>query len=80
MIRPITVFPFPKKSFAKLDYSKVKAFIDVEMTIPAQMHDDIALEVLGRAPIHEYGRSGGILLDDDGVMGAIREIIEATES
>jgi 2-oxoglutarate ferredoxin oxidoreductase subunit alpha len=76
MIRPITIFPFPKASFAKLDYGRVKALIDIEMTIPAQMRDDIALEVLGRAPILEYGRSGGILLDDDGVLGAIRSIIE----
>lgn len=74
LIRPITLFPFPKKSFEKLDYSKVKAFIDIEMTIPAQMFDDIDLLVKGRAPIFEYGRSGGILLDDDGVMEAINKI------
>lgn len=72
MIRPITLYPFPKASFAKLDYGKVKAFIDIEMTIPAQMRDDIALEVKDRAPIYEYGRSGGVLLDDEGVLEALR--------
>ena len=75
MIRPITLFPFPKQSIRNLDYSRVKGIIDVEMTIPAQMRDDIALQVLERCPIHEYGRSGGCLLDDDGVYEAILEIV-----
>ena len=76
LIRPITLFPFPKKSIADLDYGRVKAIIDVEMTIPAQMRDDIELQVKGRAPVYEYGRSGGVLLDDEGVLEAVREIVE----
>ena len=76
LIRPITLFPFPKKSIADLDYGRVKAIIDVEMTIPAQMRDDIELQVKGRAPVYEYGRSGGVLLDDEGVLEDVREIVE----
>ena len=76
MIRPITLFPFPKESFRKLDYDKVKGFIDVELAIPAQMRDDIALEVKDRAPIYEYCRSGGILFDDDGVYTAVKNILD----
>ena len=75
MIRPITLFPFPKKNLHDLDYSRVKGIIDIEMTLPAQMRDDIALQVMERAPIFEYGRSGGMLLDDDGVYDAIKEIV-----
>ncbi len=41
MIRPITLFPFPYDSFKKLDYKKVKAVLDVEMSIPAQMIEDV---------------------------------------
>ena len=73
MIRPITLYPFPK-SIENLDYSKVKGIIDIEMTIPAQMREDIELQVKGRCPVHEYGRSGGMLLDDEGVYNAIAEI------
>jgi len=76
MIRPITLFPFPKKSFQVLDYARVKGLIDIEMTIPAQMRDDIELEVRGRAPVFEYGRSGGVLPDDEGVCTAMRKFIE----
>ena len=76
MIRPITLFPFPKESFQKLNYEQVKGIIDIELAIPAQMHDDIALEVLGRAPIHDYCRSGGMLFDDDGIYNAVKKIID----
>ena len=76
MIRPITLFPFPKESFQKLNYEQVKGIIDIELAIPAQMHDDIALEVLGRAPIYDYCRSGGMLFDDDGIYNAVKKIID----
>ena len=79
LIRPITLFPFPKKSLHDLDYNRVKGIIDVEMTIPAQMREDIELQVMERCPVHEYGRSGGILLDDDGVYEAIAEIVKGGE-
>ena len=79
LIRPITLFPFPKKSIANLDYTKVKGLIDIEMSIPALMREDIELQVLGRAPVYEYGRSGGILLDDESTKAAVRKIIEGGE-
>ena len=75
LIRPITLYPFPKTSIRNLDYDRVKGIIDIEMTIPAQMREDIELQVMGRCPVYEYGRSGGCLLDDDGVYDAIYEII-----
>lgn len=75
MIRPITLFPFPKESFRKLDYSRVKGFIDIELAIPAQMRDDIALEVKDRAPIYEYGRSGGMLINDEATYDQMKKIV-----
>ena len=80
LIRPITLFPFPKAAIRDLDYNRVKAIIDIEMTVPAQMREDIELQVLGRCPVYEYGRSGGCLLDDDGVLEAIREVLEGGEA
>ena len=79
LIRPITLYPFPKKSIETLDYDKVKCIIDIEMTIPAQMRDDIELQVKGRCPVYEYGRSGGCLLDDESVYEAICDIIDGGE-
>ena len=75
MIRPITLFPFPKKSIDRLDYSRVKGIIDIEMSIPSQMREDIELQVARRCPVYEYGRSGGILLDDETTLENINKII-----
>ena len=79
MVRPITLYPFPKASLNNLDYTKVKGVIDIEMTIPAQMREDIELQVKDRCPVHEYGRSGGMLLDDEGVYEAIAKIVKGGE-
>ena len=79
MVRPITLYPFPKASLNNLDYTKVKGVIDIEMTIPAQMREDIELQVKDRCPVYEYGRSGGMLLDDDGVYEAIAKIVKGGE-
>ncbi len=79
MVRPITLYPFPKASLDNLDYSRVKGVIDIEMTIPAQMREDVELQVKGRCPVHEYGRSGGMLLDDEGVYDAIAQIVKGGE-
>ena len=46
---------------------------------PALMREDIELQVLGRAPVYEYGRSGGILVDDESTQAAIMKIIEGGE-
>jgi 2-oxoglutarate ferredoxin oxidoreductase subunit alpha len=75
MIRPIYLVPFPKASLHDLDYKRVKAIIDVEMAIPAQMQDDIAQQVMERAPILTYGRSGGNTLKNDETTNAIRALI-----
>lgn len=76
MIRPVTLFPFPEKSFEKLDYSKIKGIIDIEMTIPGQMLEDVNAAVKGRTPVHFYGHSGGVLLDDADTKQAVKDIIE----
>ena len=75
MIRPITLFPFPEQSFEKLDYSRVKGIINIEMTIPAQMVEDVRRAVANRAPIFEHGHSGGVLLDEYDIRTAIDGII-----
>ncbi len=50
LIRPKTLYPFPSDVFAGLDFGRVKAILDVEMCIPAQVVDDIRLAVNGSLP------------------------------
>lgn len=76
MIRPITVYPFPYKAFDELDYNQVEAILDVEMSIPAQMVEDVELGVCRRAPIHTCLSSGGRILGTEEVEQAIRKLAE----
>jgi pyruvate/2-oxoacid:ferredoxin oxidoreductase alpha subunit len=59
MLRPITLFPFPKQRIDQLA-QQVKKFLVVEMS-NGQMVDDVRLAVLGRCPVEFYGRMGGVV-------------------
>lgn len=72
VIRPITLWPFPKDIFAKTAQT-AKAFLSVEMSM-GQMVEDIQLAVNGKAPVHFYGRTGGIIPSPAEVVKKVREI------
>ncbi|MDY6146456.1 MAG: 3-methyl-2-oxobutanoate dehydrogenase subunit VorB [Peptoniphilaceae bacterium] len=79
LVRPITLVPFPEKVLEALNYDQVKAMIDVEMTIPPQMRQDLERITKGCCPIRSYGRSGGIVMDDDTTVEALEAIIREVE-
>lgn len=58
-IRPITLFPFPKKIYAEVA-PKIKGILDVEMNA-GQMVEDVRLSVEGKTRVEFYGRMGGII-------------------
>lgn len=74
LIRPITLHPFPYDSFDKLDYKKVKAVLDVEMSIPAQFVQDVEIAVKDRCPIHTCLCSGGNIMSRESIIEAVRKI------
>lgn len=49
-VRPKTLNPFPYDTYDVLDYGRVRAILDVEMSIPAQMVRDVELAVSRRCP------------------------------
>lgn len=57
LLRPITVWPFPKKEFAKLA-EKTKHFLVVEMSL-GQYVEDVQLAILGKAKIDLHQRPAG---------------------
>ncbi|MBN1406808.1 MAG: 3-methyl-2-oxobutanoate dehydrogenase subunit VorB [Calditrichaceae bacterium] len=59
LLRPITLFPFPKGKIADLS-ERVKKFLVVEMN-NGQMVDDVRLAVMGKCPVEFYGRMGGVV-------------------
>lgn len=57
LLRPITLFPFPKKVLQDLA-NTAKFFFVVEMS-NGQMVDDVRLAIACSKPVHFYGRLGG---------------------
>lgn len=74
MVRAKTVFPFPYEAFEAIDYDKCKGILNVEMSIPPQFVEDVAVAVKGRAPIENYLRSGGNMLSLNKIVEMAGEI------
>lgn len=53
LIRPISVWPFPRKAFADIP-AGVRGFVSVEMSLASQMGEDIILAGTGRRPLYGY--------------------------
>lgn len=74
LIRPITLWPYPKKAFDEV-MDKVKGgFISIEMS-EGQMVEDVKLSVNGRKPVFFYGRSGGMVPTPAEIANKIKEIV-----
>ncbi|MFW6094874.1 MAG: 3-methyl-2-oxobutanoate dehydrogenase subunit VorB [Bacteroidota bacterium] len=71
LLRPITLFPFPKKKIQEMA-GQVKGMISVEMSA-GQMVEDIKLAVEGKTPVEYYGRMGGIVPSPDEVLEALKQ-------
>ena len=69
MIRPITLWPFPKAPFEKAA-EHAKAFISVELSM-GQMIEDIKLATECRKPVYLCNRAGGIIPSPEEVLAAI---------
>ena len=74
LIRPITLSPFPYAAFDRLDYSRVRHVVSVELAIPPQMVEDIELGVARRAPVSAVTHAGGVLMTADEVAAAVRDL------
>lgn len=76
LIRPITVFPFPAAAYDHIDYGRVKAVLDVEMSIPALFVEDVRAAVRERCPIETCLCSGGNIMSREAVLAAAKKIME----
>ncbi len=74
LLRPITLFPFPKAAIKEL-VKKAKGFMSVEMNA-GQMVEDIKLAVYeagSNARVNYFGRMGGIIPTPEEVVEALEE-------
>ena len=72
LLRPITLYPFPKKQLAEMAARGVKGFLSAELNT-GQMVEDVRLAVNGKAPVEHYGRQGGMMFNPDEVLDALKE-------
>ncbi len=71
MIRPITLWPFPK-AVLNAAADKVKAFISVELSM-GQMIEDIELATRCKKPVLLCNRVGGMIPTTEDVLNSINE-------
>jgi len=71
VLRPITLFPFPKLHFKRLAES-ARVFVVVEMS-NGQMLEDVRLALNGARPVEFLSRVGGNVPSHDEVLGFVRE-------
>lgn len=72
LLRPITLWPFPKQPIKRLTETAMD-FLVVEMSM-GQMVDDVRLAVEGKAPVHFYGRTGGMIPTPAAVLEQIMKV------
>ena len=69
LIRPITLWPFPKDAIARL-CSQVKGVLTVELNA-GQMVEDVRLAANGTVPVYHFGRMGGMIPNPNEVLDAL---------
>jgi len=74
LIRPITLWPFPKEAFKKIPAS-VKGILCCEMSL-GQMLDDVLIANNGKLPVGFFGRTGGMIPEVEEVVEAIKHFNE----
>ncbi len=74
LIRPITLWPFPKKVLAEAA-EKVKGFLSVELSM-GQMIEDIKLATDCKRPVQLCNRTGGMIVSPEEVLTAIENLVK----
>lgn len=77
LIRPITLWPFPKDALAAAA-DKVKGFLSVELSM-GQMIDDIKLYTGCRRPVRLCNRVGGMIVSPEEVLESIEKLVKEAE-
>lgn len=72
LIRPITVWPFPKKPI-KEAADKVKAFVSVELSM-GQMIEDIRLAQDCKKPVVLCNRAGGMIPSPEQIIDTVKNL------
>ncbi|MFA6092540.1 MAG: 3-methyl-2-oxobutanoate dehydrogenase subunit VorB [Elusimicrobiota bacterium] len=75
LLRPITLWPFPKKPLIELS-RRVKSFVAVELSL-GQMIDDVKLSIDCRVPVHLHARPGGVIPTGEEIVESLKKALKA---
>lgn len=73
LLRPITLFPFPKQPLFELA-DQVKGILSVELN-SGQMVEDVRLSVRDKVPVVHFGRTGGMIHTPEEILNALEKNI-----
>jgi len=73
LLRPITLYPFPKNQLLELA-DQVHGILSVELST-GQMVEDVRLSVKHKVPVEHFGRTGGIIHTPEEVLDALEQKI-----
>lgn len=73
MLRPISLWPFPTAPLRELA-RRVRGFLVFELS-GGQMVEDVQLAVNGRAPVHFFGKMGGVLPTPEEIAERILDVL-----
>ena len=75
LIRPISLWPYPKAAFDQIDSKTTKAVVSVELNM-GQMIQDVELSVAGKYPVRLISRTGGIVPTSIEIAEKAKEILK----
>ncbi len=78
LIRPITLWPFPKAPLAAAA-DKVKSFLSVELSM-GQMIEDVELATRCKKPVYLCNRVGGMIMSPAEVLAKIEDMVKGAEA
>lgn len=78
LLRPISLWPFPEQRLLELA-DQVQQILVVEMNA-GQMVLDVKAAVAGRAPVHFYGRMGGVVPLPDEISQQVDKLVSQPAS
>ncbi|MFZ0448299.1 MAG: 3-methyl-2-oxobutanoate dehydrogenase subunit VorB [Desulfatiglandaceae bacterium] len=75
MIRPQNLFPFPGKAILDAAAKEsCEAVLSIEMSM-GQMVEDVERSVIGKRPVHWYGKCGGEVPTPEDVMDEVKKLL-----
>lgn len=76
LLRPISLFPFPERAIHDAAVApNIELVLTVEMSM-GQMVEDVEKAVLGKKPVHFYGRTGGIVPSPEEVRDCLLKLLD----